>query len=121
MSNACLFVNHVLHRCLKAIGVHAIKIYGVYKTGSLKNPHVWLDIEGHVVDNTFVEGISETFFKTNKESATYMDTSVKEEKGLYLGDHVSQRYGIEDHNVATCEWMLSNEDNGLALFKNKLQ
>jgi hypothetical protein len=55
-----------------------------------------------------------------KESATYTDTSVKEEKGLYLGDHVSQRYGIQHHNVASFEWLLSNEDKGLALFKNSL-
>ena len=126
VGNACLIVNCVLHRCLKAIGVHANKINGVlygvheYNTENLKLAHVWLDIEGHVVDNTFVEEISEPLLITMKESLTYTATSVKEEEGLFLGDHVTrQRLGIDDHNVAKFEWMLLNEDKGLALSKNK--
>ena len=97
VTNACLVVNLVLHRCLKAIGVHANKIYGVY-IGHLKLPHVWLDIEGHVVDNIFVEDLPEPDLITMKESSTYTSTSVKEED-LYLGDHVTQRHGIDDHDV----------------------
>lgn len=121
VTNACLVVNLVLHRCLKAIGVNANKIYGVYDTGYLKLPHVWLDIEGHVIDNTFVEDIPEPLLKTMKESSTYTATSVKEEEDLYLGDHVTQRHGIDDHDVTQFEWMLSNGDKSLALSKNKLQ
>jgi len=84
-------------------------------------PHVWLDIEGHVVDNTFVEDIPEPLLKTMKESSTYTATSVKEEEDLYLGDHVTQRHGIDDHDVTQFEWMLLNGDKSLALSKNKLQ
>jgi hypothetical protein len=87
----------------------------------LKLPHVWLDIQGHVVDNTFVENIPEPLLKTMKESSTYTATSVKEEEDLYLGDHVTQRHGIDDHDVIQFEWMLLNGDKSLALSKNKLQ
>ena len=123
VGNACLIVNCVLHRCLKAIGVHANKIYGVheYDTENLKLAHVWLDIEGHVVDNTFVEKIPEPLLITMKESCTYTATSVKEEEDLYLGDHVTQRHGIDDHDVTQFEWMLLNGDKSLALSKNKPQ
>ena len=119
VSNSCMIVNVMLHRYLKAIGVHANTIYSVYNNG-VKFPHVWLDIEGHVVDNTFVEDIPELLLKTTKESSTYRATPVKEED-LILGYHVTQSQGIDDHDITQFEWMLLNEDKSFALSKNKLQ
>jgi hypothetical protein len=128
VGNACLIVNCVLRRCLKAIGVHANKIYGIFNPGalkvphvSLKIPHVWLKIEGHVVDNTFVKDLTEPDLITMKESATYTATSVEEEEDLYLGDDVTESLGIGNHSVANFEWMFSNEDKGLVLSKNKFR
>lgn len=114
-----MIVNAMLHRYLKAIGVHANTIYSAYNNG-VKFPHAWLDIEGHVVDNTFVEDIPELLLKTMKESSTYRATPIKEED-LILGYHVTQSHGIDDHDITQFEWMLLNEDKSFALSKNKLQ
>lgn len=121
VTNACLIVNTVLHRCLKAVDIQSEMVYGVYRTRHLDIPHVWLNIDGHVVDNTFVEDIPEPILITMKKTSHYIATTVRDAKDLYLGDHVTQRLGIDDHDVNQFEWMLSNNDKTLALSQNKLQ
>lgn len=47
------FVVIVISRCLGAIGVKSQIRSGLRHTNEGSSPHVWLDIDGYVIDNTF--------------------------------------------------------------------
>lgn len=127
VTNACAIVNLVLNRCLEAVGVKATLVYGVHQPNGVIDPegihlpHVWLNIEGNIVDNTSVEDIPQLIFIKTKRFGKYTQKSVQDTDSLYMGDHVTKQHGIVDHDVSQFEWLLSNSNKALALSRNKNQ
>lgn len=127
VTNACAIVNLVLNRCLEAVGVKATLVYGVHQPNGVIDPegihlpHVWLNIEGNIVDNTSVEDIPQPIFIKTKRFGKYTQKSVQDTDSLYMGDHVTKQHGIVDHDVSQFEWLLSNSNKALALSRNKNQ
>ena len=59
VSNACGFVNVILKHCFEAAGINTDIVYGTATLYGLRYPHVWLTLKGHIVDNTYVDDLSE--------------------------------------------------------------
>jgi len=80
-------------------------------------PHVWLNINEHIVDNTFNEHHKDRLIQVAKKFK-YDSRSPKCTDGLFLGDHETANLGIGDHNIEIYKWMLSNQEQFLALSRN---
>ena len=120
VSNACGFVNVILQRCLNAVGIEAQLIYGTVDISGMKMPHAWLEVGGHIIDNTYCEDIPLDIFASMKQKAKYSG-SIADKSEMYLGDHVTKRAGIDDHDVNHFQWMFQNPDKALSIMQNKKQ
>ena len=122
VTNACAFVNIILQRCFKAVDIETKIIYGILDYGDYLIPHVWLTIDGKIVDNTYVMHIPEYQFVINKSTAKYIDEEPSESNNkCFLGDEETRSKGNDDHNIKLFKWFLNNQDQALAMSFNKLQ
>ncbi|XP_061184709.1 uncharacterized protein LOC133192723 [Saccostrea echinata] len=124
VSNACSKINLILHRCLTAMGIQSRIVYGILDAqhhGGIKLAHVWLDVQGHVVDNTFVEDFSSEQLFLLKTKAMFVEKNPEEENDLYLGDEVTENLGVGDHVIKAFRWDLQNPEKALAIMQNKIQ
>ncbi|XP_062576684.1 uncharacterized protein LOC134238584 [Saccostrea cucullata] len=121
VSNACSKINLILHRCLTAMDIQSRIVYGILDAGEIKLAHVWLEVQGHVVDNTFVEDIPSEQLILLKSKSKYVEKNPEEESGLYLGDEVTKKHGIDDHIIKLFKWDLQNPEKSLVVMQNKVQ
>ncbi|KAK6970748.1 hypothetical protein BgiMline_026431 [Biomphalaria glabrata] len=56
------FISLVIHRCLETIGIKSKVVFGERKSDNTHSfePHVWLVIDGNIIDNCYIEDICET-------------------------------------------------------------
>jgi len=127
VSNACGIINIILHRCITAAGIQSEIVYGVLNFPSVDPsikpfclPHVWLNINEHIVDNTVNKHHKEHLIQVAK-NFKYDSRSPKCTDGHFLGDHDTANLGIGDHNIEVYKWVLSNQEKFLALSKNVVQ
>ena len=122
MTNACAFVNIILQRCFKAADIETEIIYGILDYGSYLIPHVWLTIDGTIVDNTYAMHIPENLFVISKSTAKYINEEPSESNNkCFLGDEETRSKGGVDHNIKLFKWVLNNQDQALVMSFNKLQ
>ena len=122
MTNACGFVNIILQRCFKAAEIETEIIYGILDFGDYLIPHIWLTIDGKIVDNTYVMDIPENLIVMGKSMAKYIDEEPSESNNkCFLGDEETRSSGTDDHNIKLFKWLLKNRDQALAISSNKLQ
>ena len=122
LTNACAFACIILQRCFKAARIETKIIYGSTPCSNFTIPHVWLTIDGHIVDNTFIEHISEEDLLLVKSQYCYIDKEPTEYSNEYfLGDESTRRLGNEDHNIKLFKWILTNPDKAFAISHNKPQ
>ncbi|ESO84665.1 hypothetical protein LOTGIDRAFT_168530 [Lottia gigantea] len=128
VSNCCSLVNVVLRRCLRPLGFETNELlqvqYGrIQRYNQMDMPHVWLDIGGYVIDNTYLE-IPIKLFTKMKKSAKYVPfTDAGDLSNSFLGDEETRAMGIQDHDYEVYIWCLntSNEEKYMALSGNKAQ
>lgn len=119
MSNACGFVNIVLWKCFSIADVPVDIVYGQLELEGTVLPHVWLEMYGINIDNTYVEDIPEQALTEIKRRCVYTKTDSMFSGKLFLGDSMTQGKGITNHDVTAFRWMLSNRDNMILLSQNK--
>ena len=122
MSNACAFVNTILQRCFQAAEIETDLIYGLLDRDKYIIPHIWLIIDGNIIDNTYVMQMSENEYVKLKTTGGYINKTPSESDVRYfLGDEDTRSLGTDDHNIKLFKWFLKNQDQALAMSFNKLQ
>ena len=123
LSNACGFVNIVLKKCFDIAGFHSKIIYGQILIDDIAIPHVWSDVSGEIVDNTYVEDIPDRLFIQMKKTCRYEKSSSQHfsDTSQFLGDMSTHLAGIGFHNDRAFEWMFRNTEKYMMLAQNKIQ
>ena len=121
VSNACLVVNLVLKRCFDALEIPNRIVYGIldfpdFLTSSMKIPHVWLEIRGNIIDNTFNEDITEDLLMDIKVKGVYKEEDPNDVT-FFKGDKDTAAVNIPDHNVTQFKHGLLYPDKFLILLK----
>ena len=119
VSNSCGFVNVILKHCFEAAGIDINVVYGTMEIMGFRHPHVWLEMQGHIVDNTYVEDIPDEMFIQIKKSTVYSPT-VDESTELFLGDQFTNALGIPSHSITGFKWFLQNQNKVLVMYKNRI-
>ena len=120
ISNACSKVCIVVQQCLEAIGVKSRIVYGVnqYDGTDIKTGHVWLVVQGQVVDNTYVEHIPEKILAMVKSTAKYLEKDPAKEPDIFLGDASTLEKGITPHLKLVTQWDIDNPGKSLTIMQN---
>ena len=116
VSNACLQVSIFLQRWIKAIGINSQMIYGIHHY-DMNIPHVWLEVDGYIVDNTYLKDAEMDDFILMKKGGKYKRWH-EVEGDLFLGDEYTRSLRIPDHNVSFFKWGFSNVEKLLAMSYN---
>ena len=117
VSNACLQVSIFLQRWIKAVGINSQMIYGIHQ-GAMNIPHVWLEVDGYIVDNTYLKDVELDDFILLKKGGEYKRWHEVEGEDLFLGDEYTRSLRIPDHNVSFFKWGISNVEKLLAMSYN---
>lgn len=123
MSNSCAFVNIILQRCFSAAKLETKLVYGTlrFPSRSIILPHVWLTIDGRIVDNTVAENMLDDRMPAELPiiSRQYVSQEPTETShDLFLGDESTRKLGIPDHDIKAFTWGLTNPERALALARN---
>ena len=120
VSNACGFVTIILKHCFAAAGISMNLVYGTYEVMGVCAPHMWLDVQGHIVDNTYVEDIPEEVFNNFKTKMAKYSATLDDDTSLFLGDEYTNAIGLDNHSIKGFKWYLQNQDKVLLMHKNKI-
>ena len=82
----------------------------------MKVPHVWLEIGGNIIDNTYNEDIPEDILMDLKVTGAYREEDLNE-VNFFKGDNDTAFCNIPDHNVVQFKHGLMYPDKFLILLK----
>ncbi|OWF45865.1 uncharacterized protein LOC110456471 [Mizuhopecten yessoensis] len=117
ISNACGIVSIVLKLCFDAVDVPVSIKYGILKfINKMRLPHVWLDFQGHILDNTFmVYQDEDTFIKIKTMGVCEYEEGTGNTEHLFLGDQDNRRLGIPDHNKNEFQVLLKRPESTMTI------
>lgn len=121
MVQGCIFINIILKKCLSAIGIDSDIVYGCLDRDSIKIAHLWLTIDGRIVDNSFsgILSVQESVhFKLSMKSRCYIDHFDPLDDRVFNGDEYTRRNGYLDHNPKQTLWFINNQDKALLMYQN---
>ena len=113
VSNSCLYVSITLKRCFDALGINNEIVYGVTECEEgFRVPHVWVEIEGNIIENTYQEDRSTSEFISSAISNAYKkeDPTIGD---VFLGDEDTRALNIPDHDFVGFKHFLKNHDKFL--------